>query len=170
MTSDLAGPVQAQPDWLDNLSIFCMHAIHDGGLIEAGSDGCNVEDLRQQLLVPERCRQLGQYAVVIHDVHEFMRRFGAAITGSGYQAWSHLVRYYDPAVFHGTFEGIEPVFRKQNQYSYQREYRFAIDTGSIGTNAISLDIGDIRDITWQCTPHDLNGPSFLGGELSVDSR
>ena len=170
MTPDLAGPVQTQPNWLDSLNIFCMHAVHDGGNSEAWSDDRNIEDLRQQLLVPERCLQLGRYAVVIHDFHEFMRRFGTAMRGSGYRGWSHLVRYYDPAVFHGTFEGIDPVFRKQNQYSYQREYRFAIDTGSAGNDAIVLDIGDIRDITWQCTPGDLNGRHFLGGELALDIR
>ena len=62
-----------------------------------------------------------------------------------YRAWSHLVRYYDPSSFHGRFEGIDPVFRKRTDYSYQREYRFAIDTGTTGDDPLHLDIGDIRD-------------------------
>lgn len=169
MTPDLAGPVQTQPNRLDSLNVFCVHAVHDGGNSKAWSNR-NVEDLRRQLLVPERCLDLGRYAVVIHNVPEFMRRFDAAIRGSGYRGWSHLVRYYDPAIFHGTFDGIDPVFRKQNQYSYQREYRFVIDTGSVGNDAVVLGLGDIRDITWLCAPGDLNGRNFLGGELSLHIR
>ena len=130
--------------------------------------GGNVEDLRQRLLIPERCLELGEHAVVIRDVPEFMRRFGAAIAARRYHAWSHLVRYYDPTSFHGSFEGINTVFRKRTEYSHQREYRFAVDTGSVGNDPLYLDIGDIHDITLCLRSEELNGAQFLGGTLQVE--
>ena len=130
--------------------------------------GGDVGDLQRRLLVPERCFELGEHAVVITDVPEFMRRFGAAIEAHRYRGWSHLVRYYDPSSFHGHFEGIEAVFRKRSEYSYQREYRFAIDTGRAGDDPLHLDIGDIRDITKRSRPEELNGEQFLGGTIQIE--
>ena len=110
-----------------------------------------MEDLQRRLLVPERCFKLGQHAVVVTDVLEFMRRFGAAIAVNRYRAWSHLVRYYDPSSFHGHFEGINPVFRKRIEFGYQREYRFAIDTGTTGmilsTWILAISVVS-RDVLW----------------------
>ena len=149
--------------------MFCVHAAHTADLdLEEISDH-NIERLRRQLLISDACQALGPHAVVITDIPEFMRRFGAAVGSQGYRAWGHLVRYYDPETFHGHFEGIDPVFRKQSTFSYQREYRFAIDTGTIGRDALTLEIGDIRDITLQFASTDLNGDEFLGGTIALGS-
>ena len=162
LTGDLAGPVQTQLNWLDHLNVFCVHAAHTGDLdLEQISDH-SIERLRRQLWIPDPCLDLGPHAVVITDIPEFMRRFGAAVGSQGYRAWSHLVRYYDPETFHGHFEGIDPVFRKQSTFSQQREYRFAINTGTTGRDALTLEIGDIRDITLRFASADLNGDEFLG--------
>ena len=45
------------------------------------------------------------------------------------------------------FSGKEAIFKKRDEYSYQKEYRFAIATGVQGSNPIILDIGDIKDIS-----------------------
>ncbi|MYJ13709.1 MAG: hypothetical protein F4078_05310, partial [Acidimicrobiia bacterium] len=170
LTPDLAGPVQIQPRDLDRLNVFCVHAGHIDTTPPKGTVA-SVDDVRRRLLVPERCLELGEHAVVVKDVPEFMRRFGAAIEREGYRAWTHLVRYYDPSTFHGHFDGIDAVFRKQIKYGYQREYRFAIDTRRTDDptpdpddeasdpkdGALDLDIGDIRDITLRLRSEDLNG-------------
>ena len=170
LTPDLAGPVQVQPRDLDHLNVFCVHAAHIDTTPPEGT-AVSVDDVRRRLLVPERCLKLGEHAVVVKDVPEFMRRFGAAIARERYRAWSHLVRYYDPSTFDGHFDGIDAVFRKRIKYGYQREYRFAIDTPrpddpppdpndeapDPDDEALNLDIGDIRDITLRLRSEDLNG-------------
>ena len=169
LTPDLAGPVQMQPDWFDHLNVYCMHAAHaDEAAFDRAASG-DVEYLRQRLLIPERCKNMGTHAVVVTDVPEFIRRFGNAIASNRFRAWSHLVRYYDPANFHGHFEGIDPVFRKRSEHSYQREYRFAIQSGTIGTDPYTLDIGGIRDITLRFKSSDLNSTAFLGGDLRIET-
>lgn len=164
-TPDLAGPVQTQASWFDHLNVFCVHAVHTDDIgLERSASGIK-EDLRRRLLIPDKCFELGKHAVVIKDSPEFMRRFSVAISLHRYRAWSHLVRYYDPSSFHGRFDGIDPVFRKRNEYAYQREYRFAIDTGTTGNEPLCLDIGDIRDITLRFESRNLNGDQFLGGTI-----
>ena len=83
LTPDLAGPVQTQPSRLDHLNVFCVHAAltDQVGLKRAPSG--NVEDLRRRLLIPEKCFDLGEHAVVIMDTAEFRRRFNSAIAGLG---------------------------------------------------------------------------------------
>ena len=171
MTPDLAGPVQIQPRGLDHLNVFCVHAAHIDRTFLEGTVA-SVDDVRRRLLIPERCFEMGEHAVVVRNVPEFMRRFGAAIARERYRAWAHLVRYYDPSTFHGHFDGIEAVFRKRIEYGYQREYRFAVDTRrpddgppDLEDDALRLVIGDIRDITLRLRSEDLNGAQFLGGTI-----
>ena len=178
LTPDLAGPVQIQPCDLDHLNVFCVHAVHTDTTPPKGTVA-SVDDVRRRVLVPERCLELGEHAVVVRDVPEFMRRFGAAIARERYRAWAHLVRYYDPSTFHGDFDGIDAVFRKRIEYGYQREYRFAIDTRrpddeppdldddapDLEDGVLNLDIGDIRDITLRLRSEELNGAQFLGGTI-----
>ena len=169
LTGDLAGPVQTQLNWLDHLNVFCVHAAHTGDLdLEEISDH-SIERLRRQLRIPDAGLDLGPHAVVIIDIPEFMRRFGAAVESQGYRSESHFVQYYDLETFHGHFEGIDPIFRKQRKFSEQREYRFAIDTGTTGRDPLTLEIGDIRNITLPpFASADLNGDEFLGGTIVLD--
>ncbi len=168
LSGDLAGPVQTQMDWCDDLNVLCVHAAHTGELDLEQFGDRSIERLRRQLWIPDACFDLGPYAVVITDIAEFMRRFGVAVGSQGYRAWADLVRYYDPDTFHGHFEGIDPVFRKQSRFSEQREYRFAIDTGTTGRDALTLEIGDIRDITLQFRAADLNSVKFLAGTMGLE--
>jgi hypothetical protein len=55
--------------------------------------------------------------------------------------WEPLhVNYYDPDTFSGSFDDLDALFAKRDEYSHQKEYRISIDTG---VDAITLDIGDI---------------------------
>ena len=172
LTPDLAGPVQMQHDWLNHFNVYCMHAVHaDQAAFDRAASGApgDIEYLRQRLLIPERSFEMGAHAVVVTDIAEFMRRFDAAVASNNYRATHHFVRYYDPASFHGQFDGAEAVFRKRDEYIYQREYRFAIWTRTTGTDPLTLDIGDIRDITLRFDSADLNSTAFLGGDLRIET-
>ena len=59
---------------------------------------------------------------------------------------------------------VESVFWKQNHYSFQREFRFVMDSGSFGEAALVMDIGNISDITLQLESSELNG-ELLGGKI-----
>lgn len=80
----------------------------------------------------------------------------AATEKNNYGLNSGLVDYYNPDTFSGTFNDEEAVFKKRNEYSHQKEYRFAFDTGVTGKEPLLLDIGDISDITMQCDVADIN--------------
>ena len=164
MSDDLAGPLQIQAGWLNHLNVFCLHAGHirDSDLASLSND--NIEILRQKLTMPDVCLLLGKYAVVVRNVPEFINRMESAARAKGYRILRRgLVNYYDPATSHRSFRHVESVFWKQEQYSYQREFRFVIDTGSSGELPLDdMDIGDLRDITLQLESTELNGERFLG--------
>ena len=132
MSDDLAGPVQIQMDWLNHLNVFCVHAAHSGDLDLASLSNDNIEPLRQELMIPGKCLSLGKYAVVVKNVTEFINRMRSSAQAKNYRIAYGLVKYYDPATFHGNFRDVESVFRKQGQYSFQREFRFVINSGSLG--------------------------------------
>ena len=167
ISDDLAGPIQLQRSWLDNLNVFCLHAAHTGSLDMAKVSNENIEVLRKQLTIPDECRALGKHTVVVTDVPEFVRRMEAAAQGNGYRMTRGLVKYYDPGSFHGNFRDVESIFHKQDRHSYQREFRFVIDRGLMSAAPLTLEIGDISDITRRFDSAELNTQAFLGGEMAV---
>lgn len=169
VSEDLDGPVQVQKNWLNHLNVFCIHASHTGDLDLASLSNDDIEAFRQELMIPNGCLSLGKYAVVVKDVHEFINRMRSCARANGYRIAHELVKYYDPETFHRNFRDIESVFWKQDQFSFQREFRFVIDDGSFGKDALLLDIGDISDITLQLKSSELNGSKWFGGNLEVSS-
>ena len=167
ISDDLAEPLQIQMAWLDEINLFCIHACHTGELDMAKVSNETVELLRRELLIPEECFKLGEYAVVIKDVSDFVDRMRAAAFSHGYRIARGLVKYYDSETFNGSFPGIEAAFWKQQQYGYQREFRFAIDTRSMSAGPLCLEIGNLSDIAMRLRASELNGPAFLGGSLSL---
>ena len=127
-----------------------------------------IEDLRKQLRVSEDCQKLGRFAVIIRNISEFLRRMESTAEGNGYRISRGFVEYYDPDSFHGSFSDWEAIFRKQNEYMYQQEYRFVIDTLVIGDRPIDLEIGDIRDISLCLETSKIN-TELLGGEIKVST-
>ncbi|HIF9126688.1 hypothetical protein WAX88_20965 (plasmid) [Photobacterium damselae subsp. damselae] len=154
LITELAGPVITRMNWHDHLNIFCVYSGHSGDFNSVDCD--NLSSLKKQLEIPSDCLELGQYAVVVTKVNEFLERVKLAIEKSGYGLSAGLVNYYDPESFSGYFSEENAVFNKHREYEHQREYRFAIDTGTEGEEAITLDVGDISDITMLCNTADFN--------------
>ena len=168
MTSDLAGPIEMQREWLNYRNVFCVYAAHSGDIDLSDMNSNKIEDLRKQLRVSEDCQKLGRFAVIIRNIPEFLRRIESAAEGNGYRISRGFVEYYDPHSFHGSFSDWEAIFRKQNEYMYQQEYRFVIDTLVIGDWPIDLEIGDIRDISLCLETSKIN-TELLGGEIKVST-
>ena len=170
MSDDLVGPIQIQKNWLNHLNVFCVHAAHSGDLDLASLSNDNGEALRQELMIPNECLSLGKYAVVVTNVPEFITRMRDSARAKGYRIRWGLVKYYDPATFHGNFHDEEAAFWKQNHYRFQREFRFIMNSGSLGKEPLVMDIGDIRNITLQLESSELNGEKLLGGKLELQLR
>ena len=158
--------ITVQKHWLNHLHICCLHAIHSGNLdldrIAAEND---MGQLRDQLAVPDECIALGNHAVVIRDVPAFIRRISSATETNGFRLKYGLVNYYDPATFHGQFTDEDSVFCKQSRYMFQREFRFAINSGTLDDNPLVLNVGDIRNISIRLKSSELNGEKLIGGDI-----
>ena len=113
LTPDLAGPVEMHGDWLNHLNIYCTYA---GCLpkveLEQLPDDIPPE-VRSQLAIPEACFSLGQYAVVINNVTEFIRRVGEAVTVNQYRMRGQRVKYYNPDTYHGSHFNIDALFQNR---------------------------------------------------------
>lgn len=151
ITPDLAGPVSIQMNGLDQFHVLCMSALHSGELDLSQLAAEDIGLLRQQLEIDDACHFLGRYTVIVRDLRHFIDRIEGATKLRGWRGHRGLVKYYDPEIFHGGWEGVEPIFRKRDEYRHQNEYRFAFDTGNQGTDPAVLAIGDLSDIT-DCVP------------------
>ena len=153
--TELAAPLIIRPRWFDHVNVFCMYAGHmcESQVISAD----NAQDIKNQLKIPDDCTSFGKYAVVILNYVEFFKRVKVASDQLGYKINGRLVKYYDAEV--GTppvRADIETIFTKRNEYEYQREFRIAIDTGTMGCDHITLDVGNIDDIAGCINLCDIN--------------
>ena len=152
---DLDGPVLIQLDRFSGINLFCMYAVHSGGFTE--SNRRSIEDYEQFLRLSQECLELGSYTVAITENSEFIKRVEDAIAREGYKLLRGLVQYYDPEV--GSPFRVDDnriVLAKRKEFAWQREYRFAIDTGTNGLEPIILNIGPIDDIAMLVRTEDIN--------------
>lgn len=144
------GPGSMKISRISNLNLLCMYA----ALFE-----CDQPPLLSDLLVPKEYSKFGQYAVLIANPAEFFRQVESAVLREGYSVWRRAIRYVDPttADIEMFSEEIEVAFHKHSRYSSEKEYRFAIDTNTEGSNPITLDIGGIEDIAARVDTSKING-------------
>lgn len=152
--TQLAGPISIQMNRHDHLNIYCMYAGHSGEFESLTEE--NLRDFKKHLEISEDCVKLGKYAVVVTQYMTFIDRVSNAVRSNNYGLRAGLVDYYDPNTFTGSFNEVDAVFKKRNEFSHQKEFRFAFDTGVSGDNSLILDIGDITDITTLCNVEELN--------------
>ena len=132
-----------------------MYAGHSGGFKKISAD--NLQCFKKQLEIPEDCTRLGKYAVLIKNPKEFIRRVRVAAERENYRIYWRLVRYYDPEVGTASLESnLDSIFSKRKEYEYQKEFRFAIDTGTLGSDHITLDVGEIGDIAVCMNSREIN--------------
>ena len=157
IVGDLNGPIIVKMDFLNFMHIFCLYTGHTNDFGDLVPE--KFEDAARYLKLSDDCRKFGSHPVLITNGKEFIRRVKNAAESKGYRIVKGLVKYYDPMTVKGSFGdlyNIRALFMKRNKYSYQREYRFVIDTNVIDDKHIILDIGDIRDITKRCSVDVIN--------------
>jgi hypothetical protein len=87
---------------------------------------------------------MGRHAVLVHRSGAFIDRVVEAARAKGLALQGGLVHYFDPHVFSGNME--HPVFAKRSGFSWQREYRLAIDCNAASPEPFVLDVGPIGDL------------------------
>ena len=149
---DLAANPRLRLQALDSVNVFCTYAV-DADNLRPVPDS----DTKARLELPSDLWKLGSYAVVIFDVHKFIERVRIAAYSQNYKTWAGRVVYYDPADSSPPLShDIQVAFTKRNQYAHQKEFRLAIDTNTIGSEPLTLSIGDISDIALTVTRNNLD--------------
>lgn len=159
----LAGPVAMQRTTHDRMNVFCMYAVTVPDFEESYETEeerlCAVKKINSMLklhtTLSEEMLSLGEHAVVIHNVKEFIEKVGAAAKLQGYSTRGRLVDYFDSEIFHGSFEEIESPFKKRSIYSYQNEYRFVFKS-SKPEGAKTLHIGPLDGIAVKLKTNEIN--------------
>jgi hypothetical protein len=105
--------------------------------------------------VSEEVSALGKFAVLIYKVEDFINKVKvkAKTLGCGYA--NGLVEYYAADSFHGSFKGIDGVFKKRSSYSHQNEYRFVFDLPESGSTQ-KIHIGPLNDIAFKLPTSEIN--------------
>ena len=151
---ELAGPSEVRMDWTEHVNLICMHAAHSGSHVEI-SDLQVDEFKKQHIDIPEDCLKFGDHAVLITNYLQFVKRVTSAVKeNKHYSLVGGLVRYSDyPAI---DITGVDVVFCKRERFKSEREYRFAIRTGSDVHDPLILETGDLSDIAIRCSSAEIN--------------
>lgn len=105
-------------------------------------DPAKIEAFRQALLPDPRLEAMGPWCVVL-DAERFVKRIVYTCRSQNLGLEAKLVNYYDPESFEGSFERGRELFHKEDQYAYQREYRFVFSGVGPLDEACRLNIGSL---------------------------
>lgn len=159
----LQGPLVMQRTLHDRLNAFCMYAITVPDFdekYETEEDRlCVIQRINSMLkvnaMLGEEMLSLGEHAVLIFNVADFINKVIEATRSEGYSSWKGLVDYFDPNTFHGSFGEIESFFKKRNIYSYQNEFRFVFDSSN-PEGAKTVRIGPLGGIALKLKTNEIN--------------
>lgn len=130
---DLAGPIRIGRYKTRLCNLFCMFALT--GPVERPMFG------------PSHFWPGDSFVLFTHT-QEFVSRIESAIPKEGLRLECGLVEYYDDS----TYSGQVGRFRKPAKFSYQSEFRIAVEPGS--DEARRLQIAELTDITSEVIPLD----------------
>jgi len=160
---DLAGPLVFLRKGYDELNAYCMYAV----TIPNFDETYETEEERLRLFseinsilkvsatLSEEMLSLGEHAVVVFGVSDYIERVRQAAMQKGYSSWRGLVDYFDPESFHGKFEEVEAVFKKRDIYSYQNEFRFVFDSSEL-SGAKTIHVGSLAGIALKMRTREIN--------------
>jgi hypothetical protein len=128
---DLAGPIRIARNRTQSCNLFCLFAIT--GPVEHPMFGANRH-------------WPGDSCVLFTHTQEFLSRIASAAQKEGLRIGHELVEYYDESSYSGQLGR----FRKPARFSFQSEYRIAVEPGAV--TAIQLQVADLTDITSEVFP------------------
>lgn len=154
--NDLAGPVSISKNFYSDMYVFCISTltIPDPALLKGNHKEVETQ-LQTAFKVDERCFKFGPYAVVVRP-DKFLRNLRNSLTSCDHWYKAAMVEYYDETKFHGEFLEQNVPFRKQNRYSYQKEYRVCLQILSTIEETIKFEIGSISEFAFKARSSELN--------------
>ena len=149
---DLAGPVLVWPYRVGDMNIFCMFAFFRGERLPTTCEEAAAYIEKQLGSLKDCAAELGQYTVVVTNTTQFFERVERAAKALEVHRPDCLhirgkVRYFDESS-HNTdlMKPLEIPLHKTDKFAREKEYRIVIDTGTVGSEHLDLEIGGIRDI------------------------
>jgi len=137
-----------------------MSAVHSGDWDTIPAE--RFDEFVESIRFDSRITDLGGYAVIVLNVSKFLERIDQVDVSKASTYKCGLVEYYDESSFNDSFEPGREAFMKSSRFSYQREYRFAMDFGPHESCPPPrfLDVGDISDISSIVPTAELNSWLF----------
>jgi copper chaperone CopZ len=127
----------------DKGNIFCLYGIE--------TEKLNLEkNTQQKLNLNTESIDFADYALIIFDPSEFVKRVKAKVEKNGYKFQFSPVTYYDDQSHNGE---LTP-FHKSNKYKHQNEIRFWIPNKE--NVPLIFKIGSINDISFLIAKKDLD--------------
>ena len=120
------GPIKWRNDTDVRVNVYCMHAVV---VPHHGSEVVDSDNFK-----------FGNTYALVMNIDEFLRRVRQAAERAGHEVSWKLIRYIDPASYHGP----AGVFTKDVKFSYQSEFRIVMRPGT--GEAVSLILGNLSDI------------------------
>ena len=114
------------------------------------------EVIARYVHIPEAVMKLGDFAVWIHQPHEFVKRVKAAADKLGGEMDCRFVDYSRRPPSLG-LKDVGLIFRKRKQYRYEREFRFSFESPQKVECPLILDVGDLSDIAKLFRTREFNG-------------
>lgn len=142
-------------------NVFCMSKID----VNVSPNG------QIRVTAPAKMDKFGEYAVIIDDEEEFLKRINRAITNNGHKYLCGKIMYHSPKINGKNMTANHQMllktansydikqlirdanhrkydsFDKSTEYQYQNEWRLTLYRGVREQDAYLLDIGDLNDIT-----------------------
>lgn len=154
---DFNGPLSMTSDYVTNMHVFCMYAVkttfdYDGRFNISDADLPNVQ---KEIFVDERNFQFGEYAVIVSGKPFIDTLDDYSLKNNIDTRYSH-VEYYDKDIFTGDIHEEYAIFRKQDKFSYQNEFRIRINTNTIGKNPLNINIGKLSRFSRKIKTSEIN--------------
>ena len=134
------------------------------------------EVIARYVHIPEAVMRFGDFAVCIHQPHEFEERVKAAAGRLGVSMDCGSVTYGRHPMPNLGMRDVALIFRKREQYKYEREFRFAFESPHKVEGPLVLDVGDLNDIAQLLRTREFNdqltitcGESAPGESASEDA-
>ena len=151
---EFAGPLEVRMNWTEHVNLLCMHAVHSGDYTNIPVGRID-QSKKEQIKIPNESLDFGEHAVLITKVSQFVERVKNAVRETeDYGLIGRLVKYDDDPSIDVT--GVDTIFHKRERYKNQREYRFAVFTGSDICDPLVLETGDLSDIAFRCKSGEIN--------------
>ncbi|KAA5971991.1 MULTISPECIES: hypothetical protein [unclassified Pantoea] len=163
-SKNIIGPVIFSMKWMEQINVFCMTFLHSHGILnkEVFNDN-EYELLKSYYKLPDESYNLGDYAVVIINVQEFLKRVELALTrlidANQVEDYDFKpVDYYDESAVSFSIDefSLESAFKKNSKYSHQSEFRIAVLRENSECKEFRLEVGSLEDIVYICNTQEIN--------------